>query len=102
VTAAPSRLNGTVQDVRGPPVSGRPVIVFAADGNRSLRDDDPSKSDGTFGVVGLPAGDYLAAAVEGVDPNEWTDPDNLERLRDRATRVTIGTGSTVTIVLKTP
>ena len=36
----------------------------------------------------------------GSDPNEWTEPEYLERIRPKATSVTIGEGETKSVDLK--
>jgi hypothetical protein len=57
------------------------------------------KSDkvGTFKLPALPHGDYLAIALEYVLDGDWNDPQFLESLRERATRVSLreGEGGTV-------
>ena len=49
------------------------------------------KSDkvGTFKLPALPHGDYLAIALEYVLDGDWNDPQFLESLRERATRVSL-------------
>ena len=36
----------------------------------------------------LPAGDYVAVPLPSAEAGEWAEPDNLERLRAKATRLT--------------
>jgi hypothetical protein len=48
----------------------------------------------------LMAGDYFAIVVDDVEPNEWTDPDYLARVRERATPFSIADGEKKTIELK--
>jgi hypothetical protein len=38
---------------------------------------------------GLPAGDYFLVALNTVQNGQWYDPDFLEGLKDRASRVRI-------------
>lgn len=54
-----------------------------------------------FKIVGLPAGRYLAAAVDYLPPGDEHDPDLLNRLEAIATRLTLVDGETATVSLKT-
>jgi hypothetical protein len=38
--------------------------------------------------------------VDYVEPGEWTDPDYLDRLRQKATSFSLGEGETKTVDLK--
>ena len=49
---------------------------------------------------GLPAGDYLAVAVEYVATGMWNDPGYLESLRRDARRFTLGDGAMQTVSLR--
>ena len=94
--------------------SGRPaaasILFFAADRqawypqSRFFR-RAMSSADGTFRVEGLPAGEYLAAAV-AVDAvsdvrvgDSWQDPDYLETLTARARRMTLSDGGSASLTL---
>lgn len=46
--------------------------------------------NGRFSVRGLPPGRYLAVAVDHMEAGDQTNPDYLESMRPRATKVTIG------------
>ncbi len=107
LTSRVPTLTGTIRDGKGAPVPFGTVVVFPAD----------TSSWSSFGVVpyrlgavsadgqgvfhastlrpfvGLPAGDYLLAAVSGV-PSDWMDPAFLEALAPRATKVTVDWGET--------
>jgi hypothetical protein len=48
----------------------------------------------------LPAGDHYAIAVEYLAQGEWGDPDVLERLKSKATRLSVTEGESKTIQLK--
>ena len=53
--------------------------------------------DGTFRVEGLPPGDYWFAAVDRVDTanaGEWQNPEFLETLVSRASRIVLAAGET--------
>jgi hypothetical protein len=56
--------------------------------------------DGRFKVQNLPAGTYLAVAVDYVPQGEWGDPDLLDRLKSGAKRFTLGEGATQSLDLK--
>jgi hypothetical protein len=56
--------------------------------------------DGRFKVQNLPAGNYLAVAVDYLPQGEWGDPELLDRLKSKATRFTLGDGATQTLDLK--
>ncbi|MCC7125545.1 MAG: hypothetical protein IT178_11905 [Acidobacteria bacterium] len=42
-----------------------------------------------FTITMLPPGEYLAVAVQGIEDGRTTDPELLESLAARATRVTL-------------
>jgi hypothetical protein len=45
-------------------------------------------------LIGVPAGDYLAVAIDYVPEGMWNDPDYLATLRARAQKITVAeTGS---------
>jgi hypothetical protein len=100
-----SRLSGTVVDREKTPVRVYSLLVFPEDRTR-LR--NPARwirwvrpdQNGRFLVDDLLPGDYLAIALDDVDEAEWLNADYLERLRLRATRVTLGTGEPQTITLE--
>jgi protocatechuate 3,4-dioxygenase beta subunit len=56
--------------------------------------------DGRFKVQNLPAGDYLAVAVDYVPQGEWGDPELLDRLKSKAKRFSLGEGAAHTLDLK--
>jgi protocatechuate 3,4-dioxygenase beta subunit len=56
--------------------------------------------DGRFKVQNLPAGAYLAVAVDYVAQGEWGDPELLDRLKSRARRFTLADGAVETLDLK--
>jgi hypothetical protein len=56
--------------------------------------------DGRFKVQNLPAGNYLAIAVDYLPQGEWGDPEVLDRLKAKAKRFTIDEGATQTLDLK--
>ncbi len=56
--------------------------------------------DGRFKVQNLPAGAYLAVAVDYLPQGEWGDPEVLDRLKSKGKRFTLGDGATQTLDLK--
>jgi hypothetical protein len=55
---------------------------------------------GRYEIKGLPAGEYLAVAVDYVQDGMWNDPEFLESLRRYAQKLTVADASTQTIALK--
>jgi len=98
-------LTGTVTTAKGQPTSDYVVVLFAQDASkwgmmtRFVQSVRPDQS-GKFRVKGLPAGDYLAVALEYLEPGEESDPEVLERLRPQATAVAIGEAEAKTLNLK--
>lgn len=95
-----SELSGRVVDEAGNSVRDGTVLAFGPDvttwrqgGRRAVRALSDTK--GTFVVRGLPAGEYLVAAVVDIEDGRWYDPAVLERVRRWATRTTIAEGGKV-------
>ena len=63
-----------------------------------------SASDGTFRINGLPAGEYLVAAVSRLQGTssggEWQNPELLDQLRSRAERVILSEGQRANVSLR--
>jgi hypothetical protein len=100
-----TRVAGQLTDDRGAPLSSGTVIVFAEDDGKwgeasaFVRTARPDQQ-GQYELRGLPAGDYLAAALEYVQNGMWNDPQFLESLRRDAQRFTLGDGGTQALSLK--
>jgi hypothetical protein len=98
-------LSGLVNDGRGAAVKEYSVVVFPQDrdkwtpSSRYMRTGRPDQ-DGRFKLTGLPPGDYHIVALDYVDPNDWNEPEYLERVRSKATSVTIGEGETKSVDLR--
>jgi hypothetical protein len=100
-----TRVVGQLADDRGAPVTAGTVVVFAEDAERwgenstFVRVARPDQQ-GRYEVRGLPAGDYLAAAVEYVATGTWNDPEYLESLRRDAQRFTLAEGGVQALSLR--
>ena len=109
VTNRASSIAGTVSDAKSQPVADYVVIAFSTDRDRRYRESrflkyTLAEPDGSFTVRGLPAGDYFVAAVDWMQPSpgfgEWQDPEILDALSRRASRVTLTDGQRVQLALK--
>lgn len=99
-------LSGGVTSDKGDPVKAYTVVVFPEDrqkwtlpGGRWTESARPDQQ-GKFKITGLPAGGYLAIAVEYVAEGEWTDPEWLARAAKKATAFTLDEGVSKTLDLK--
>ena len=105
LTTQQSELSGMVTDGRGQTVKDYSVVVFARDparwtyASRYFGGGRPDQ-DGRFQVRSLPPGDYYAIALDYVEPGAGTDPEFIERIRDRATPFSITDGGAKTLDLK--
>jgi hypothetical protein len=99
-------ISGLVTNAKGEPVTSYAAIFFPQDEERGkapgrgrsgmVRPDQ----DGRFKLRTLRPGNYYVAAVEAVENGQWMDPEYLETLRARATRISLGEGETKSIDLK--
>jgi hypothetical protein len=100
-----STVTGSVTDAKGQAATDYIVVAYASDSRRwgpmtrFIRTARPDQSGG-FKLTGLPPEDYLVVAVEYLEPGEEGDPELLEKLRVRATPVTVTEGGSKTINLK--
>jgi hypothetical protein len=90
-----TEISGTVADDGGKPVVDYSVIMFAADRDRwgsNSRFIGVGRPDqaGQFKIRGLPPGEYLAVALAYIEQGAAYDPELLEPLQTKATRVTLG------------
>lgn len=105
LTTTMASLSGAVQDTRGQRATDYVVVLFSSDARkwgsqtRFVRTARPDQSGG-FTLKGLPPDDYLAVAVDYLEPGEEGDPELLERWRSAGTAVSIGEGAAKTISLK--
>jgi hypothetical protein len=93
LTSQPTIIRGALRDESQKPAEGT-VIVFAEDsakwheGSRTIRTTRLDQR-GLFAFKGLPAGEYFLIGLESVQEGQWHDPEFLEQLKSRASRVAI-------------
>jgi carboxypeptidase family protein len=104
LTSKLTEVNGTVKD-SSQQVKDYTVVVFADEpqkwtlpNSRYITGSRPDQ-EGRFQIKNLPAGGYLAIAVDYLAQGEWNDPDILERLKVQATGFSIKEGETKTLNL---
>jgi hypothetical protein len=93
VSSRSAGVSGTVVRQDDALVTHGSVIVFADAPERRAYPSRfvkmaPIDEAGRFSVAGVPAGRYLVAAMDVLDP-AWNAPETLEQLRDRATAVVL-------------
>jgi hypothetical protein len=92
-----AQLSGAVQSAAGAAVNTYTVILFPTDQSlwvphaRRIQGLRPS-SDGAFTFRNLPAGEYMLAAIDDVEPGEWFEPSFLQRLLPTAMKIAIREG----------
>jgi hypothetical protein len=100
-----NRLGGQITDDNGVPLPDGTVVVFADDpakwtlDSRFVRAARPDQQ-GQYEIRALPAGQYLAVALDYVEEGLWNDPEFLQSLRDLAERVTVAEVGTHSLPLK--
>jgi hypothetical protein len=100
-----STVSGQLADQKGAPLGDGTVLVFAddpqrwTDGSRWVASARPDQS-GRYQFRGLPAGAYLAIALEYVEEGIWNDAVYLDSIRHRAERFVLGDAATQTLALK--
>jgi Carboxypeptidase regulatory-like domain len=92
-----AQISGTLTDASGAAAPDYTAVLFPADPSRwfpqsrRLQGVRPSP-DGAFTFHNLPAGDYVIAAVDDVEPGEWFDPAFLQRIAPAGTRLVVSEG----------
>jgi hypothetical protein len=105
ITNRVTDLSGLVTNSRGEPVKDYAIAVFPQDrdkwtpGSRYFRSGRPDQ-DGRFKLTSLVPGEYFVIALDYMDASEWTDPEFLERIRTKATKLSISEGETKSVDLK--
>jgi Carboxypeptidase regulatory-like domain len=105
LTQRVSDLTGTVQDSRARPSTDYVIVAFSTESarwgyqTRYVRAIRPNQ-DGRFSAKGLPPDDYYVIALDYLEAGEEGDPEQLEKWKSAATRVTLVDGEQKTITLK--
>ena len=106
LTNKSTAVNGGATAADGTVVKDYTVVIFAESPEywhlpmtRWVTGTRPDQ-DGRFKVQNLPAGSYLAVAVDYVPQGEWGDPELLDRLKSKGKRFSLGDGETQTLDLK--
>jgi hypothetical protein len=96
-TDTPTGLIGNLQDSGGRAATDYYILVFSSDrthwtpGSRRIRMTRPA-TDGSYGVMGLPPGEYFLAAPADLETGEWNDPVLLDQLVRSSAKVTLRDG----------
>ena len=98
-------ITGLVTNARGDLMKDYSAVAFAQDssrwgGNTRYQGMGRPDQDGRFKITGLPAGEYYIIALDRVDSGEVADPEFLERIRLRASTLSLNEGETKTVDLK--
>jgi len=105
LSSAVTTLSGAVQDSHAKPVTDYVVVAFAQDSSkwgyltRFVRTARPNQ-EGRFSLTGLPPDDYYVVALDYVETGEEYDPEQLEKWKSLATRVTLADGESKPLALK--
>jgi hypothetical protein len=105
LTNVVTRVNGRVTDADEKASADATVLFFAAqrekwfDRSRWIRAARPDHN-GAFQIEGLPAGDYLAVALDYVQEGVWNDPEYLASLAQSARKITLRAGESSSVPLK--
>jgi hypothetical protein len=105
VTSRVTRVEGQLLDEKNQPLRDSTVLVFPSDADKwfenskTIRATRPDQQ-GRWQAKGLPAGEYLAIALDYVEDGAWNDPEYLETLRRDAQKVTLSDGGSQTVALR--
>ena len=106
LTTRSQTVTGSVTNDKWEPVKEYTVVVFPEDPqkwtttNSRARGSARPDQQGQFKLTSLPAGAYLAIAVDYVAEGEWMDPEWLARAARKATKFTLDEGAAKTLDLK--
>jgi hypothetical protein len=109
LTDRPSVIGGVVHDAAGAADVNAAIVAFPADRSRFAQTGQPARrmaieratSSGRYTLAGLPAGEYVVAALDDAAARRWRDPKMLEQLARTGARVTIRDGETRALDLQT-
>lgn len=105
MTQVVAEVSGTVQDSKGTPATDYVVVLFAPEAEkwgwqtRFVRVARPDQT-GRFLSRGLPAGSYLAVALEYMEPGEESNPEFLERTKALGTTFRLADGEKKSLTLR--
>ncbi len=105
VTNVITRVNGRLTGADDKASADGTVLFFAAqpdkwfDRSRWVRAARPDQR-GAFQIEGLPAGEYLAVALDYVQDGLWNDPEYLASLAPSAQKITLRAGESSSVPLK--
>ena len=106
LTTKEQTITGAVTDDKGTAVKEYTVVVFPEDdekwtvGHTRWMSSARADQQGQYKITSLPAGKYLAVAVEYVAQGEWMDPEWLRRAVKDAIKLTLDEGAAKTLDLK--
>lgn len=87
-------IGGSILEDDARPAAGCKVVAFSGSTistfNRYRMEITQADRTGRFVLRGLPIGSYRVAARRDIDGDNWTTPEELERLRATALSVTLG------------
>jgi protocatechuate 3,4-dioxygenase beta subunit len=92
IGTTPGSVEGVVVDSNGQPVPNVPVSLLPDAGRRTRFDlykNTSSDGAGRFKIEGVPPGDYVAFAWDGVDSGEWQNPAFVAPYESRGMRLRV-------------
>jgi hypothetical protein len=98
-------VSGAVQDSRARPITDFVVVAFSTDntrwgfGTRFVRTVRPNQ-EGRYSLKGLPPDEYYLIALDYLEQGEEGDPEQLEKWKANATRITLADGEPKSLTLK--
>ncbi len=98
-------VSGSVSNDKGEPVKEFSLVVFADDPakwtnqSRYIATTRPDQN-GQFKIEKLPAGNYLAIALDYLEEGDSSDPEFLARVRDSATKFGLADAESKSLTLK--
>jgi hypothetical protein len=105
LTQRATDVSGAVQDSRARPITDFVVVAFSTDNTRwgystrYVRTVRPNQ-EGRFSIKGLPPDEYYLIALDYLEQGEEGDPEQLEKWKANATRVTLADGEPKSLTLK--
>lgn len=105
LTRRGAQLSGSVQTSTGAAVTDYSVVLFSSDREKwgsQTRFVKAARPDqmGRFRISGMPAGSYLAVALDYLEPGQEADPDFLARIAPLGRAVRLAGGEAQTVALK--